>query len=89
MATDRDIMLSTVDNPIDPFTSFSEWYNRDLALGHDTLGLLARVAAVPSDLSQMDRDNAIIQAIEEIARENVTGVHRIVTAEDFKSSAQS
>jgi len=82
-----EYMLTTVDNPIDPFTSFSEWYHRDLALGHNTLSLLARVAAVPSDLSEMDRDNAIAQAIDEIAHENVTGVHRKVRAEDFKSSA--
>jgi hypothetical protein len=80
-------MLTTVDNPVNPFTSFSEWYHRDLALGHDTMGLLARVAVVPSDLSDMDRDNAIAQAIDEIAMHNVTGVHRKVTAQDFITSA--
>lgn len=85
--TDMDVMLTTVDNPINPFTSFTEWYHRDLALGHDTMGLLARVAAVPSDLSEMDRDNAITEAMQEIAHENVTGVHRLVTAQDFESSS--
>lgn len=84
---DADYMLTTVDNPINPFTSFSEWYHRDIALGHDTMGLLARVAAVPTSLSEMDRDNAIGQAIQEIARENVTGMHRLVTAQDFESTA--
>jgi hypothetical protein len=87
MADMEEYMLTTVDNPIDPFTSFSEWYHRDLALGHNTLSLLARVAAVPSDLSEMDRDNAIALAIDEIAHENVTGVHRKVKASDFNSSA--
>lgn len=86
-SSDEEYLLTTVDNPIDPFTSFSEWYHRDLALGHNTLSLLARVAAVPADLSEMDRDNAIAQAIDEIARENVTGVHRKVTAQDFITSA--
>jgi hypothetical protein len=86
MADMEDYMLTTVDNPINPFTSFNEWYHRDLALGHNTMGLLARVAAVPSNLSEMDRDNAINQAIEEIARENVTGVHRRVTQKDFENS---
>lgn len=82
-------MLTTVDNPIDPFTDFSGWYNRDLALGYDTMGLLARVAAVPSDLSDMDREEAIAAAMKEVAHYNVTGMHRLVTEQDFKSSLAS
>ena len=81
--TAEPFMLSTVDNAVDPFTDFSGWYHRDIALGHDTLGLLARVAAVPADLSDMDRDNAIAAAMQEIAEHNVTGMHRLVTAKDF------
>ena len=84
--TEPVYMLTTVDNPVNPFTSFNEWYHRDLALGHNTMGLLARIAAVPSDLSDMDRDNAIAAAIDEIARLNVTGMHRKVTEKDFENS---
>jgi len=84
-----EYMLTTVDNPFNPFTNFSEWYTYDMSLGYNTMGFLARVAAVPMNLSQYDRDKAIGDAIEEIARENVSGVHRKVAREDFESSLVS
>lgn len=40
----EDYMLTTIDNEWNPFTHFSEWYERDRALGYNTLGLLASFA---------------------------------------------
>lgn len=73
-------MLTTVDNPFNPFTEFSEWYAFDVASGYHTNGLLARIAKVSHELSEADREQAIDQAIDEIVRENVSGVHRKVQA---------
>lgn len=81
----EEYMLTTVDNPFNPFTDFHEWYTYDIALGYNTMSFLARVAAVPTSLSEMDRDQAIASAIDEIARLNVSGVHRKVTRKDFES----
>ena len=70
--------LTTVDNPFSPFTQFDEWFQYDLAAGYDTLGMLARVAMVSDEMSDKDRDLVIDAAIDEIAEENITGLHRIV-----------
>ncbi len=72
-------MLTTVDNPFDPFTDFDAWNAYDMALGHNTLAFLARVTFTSHALSDADQDLAIEQAMQEIARENVSGVHRLLT----------
>lgn len=73
-------MLTTVDNPYDPFTQFDEWYVWDEAAGYATCGLLARIAISSDELSEADQELALVDAIDEIVRENVTGMHKKVTA---------
>lgn len=71
-------MLTTVDNPYNPFTHFDEWNVFDQAAGYHTLSFLARIVVTSDDLSEADQHQAIELAIDEIVRENVSGVHRKV-----------
>lgn len=73
--------LTTVDNPHDPFDDFPGWYQFDTSFGYNTCGLLARILQDSDDLSEADQVLAREQAIDEIVRENVSGVHRKVTRE--------
>lgn len=82
-------MLTTVDNPFDPFTDFDEWNAYDMSLGYHTMAFLARVASSSHDLSEADQEWAIEQAVQEIARENVSGVHRLVAREDKQEVTSS
>lgn len=70
-----EYMLTTVDNPYDPFTQWDEWYMWDLNAGYHTPGLLARLSFVSDEISEADQYLAIQQAIDEIAKENVSGMH--------------
>lgn len=72
------IMITTDDNPFDPFTQFSAWYAWDSAHGYNTCGLLDRIAITSEELSFADNELAIEQAMEEIASENVSGSFKIV-----------
>lgn len=72
-------MLTTTDNPHNPFTHFDEWYAFDVAAGHHTTSLLGRVVRTSDDLSEADQDAAIESAIDEIVRENVSGLYRKVS----------
>lgn len=69
-------MLTTVDNPHNPWTHFDEWYAYDEAAGYHTTGLLARITITSDELSEADQSAAIEAAIDEIVRFNVLGVHR-------------
>lgn len=69
-----EYMLTTVDNPFDPFTQWDEWFAWDASAGYHTSGLLARVARLSSELSEGDQHVALQQAIDECVDMNVLGV---------------
>ena len=81
-----EYMLTTVDNPYDPWTQWDQWFAWDQSAGYHTPGLLARVARTADDLSEADQHLAIQEAIDEIVRENVLGVLRKVREGEVKSS---
>jgi hypothetical protein len=68
-------MLTTVDNPFDPFTQYTEWSAFDEERGYYTPQLLARICITSSELSETDQDLAIESAIDEIVKYNVSGKH--------------
>ena len=37
----KEFMLSTSDNPYNPFTQFKEWYSFDISKGYNTCSYLA------------------------------------------------
>jgi hypothetical protein len=71
-------MLTTVDNPYDPFTQWDEWNQWDQASGYFTTAFLARVVNTSNDLSEADQDQAIEDAIDQVVDENVNGMYRKV-----------
>lgn len=78
----EEYMLTTTDNPYDPFDQWEEWYAWDLHAGYHTPGLLDRVAKVSNELSELDQHLAVQEAIDEIVRENVSGVYQKVKRGD-------
>lgn len=75
-------MLTTTDNPYNPFTQFDDWYAYDTNQGYHTCSYLARIAVTSDELSEAEQDNAIESAIDEIVKLNVLGIYRKVT-EDY------
>jgi hypothetical protein len=69
-----EYMLTTVDNPFDPFTQFDEWLAYDSQMGYNTPAFLARVAQTSHDISEPDQLLAIQDAIDDIVQENVSGM---------------
>lgn len=74
-------MLTTVDNPYNPFDSFDAWYSFDEAAGYHTTAFLARIAKTSYEISDADYSLAIEDAIDEIMKENVLGLYRKVSRE--------
>lgn len=78
-----EYMLTTVDNPFNPFNQFDEWYAWDRNAGYNTPALLDRIAIVSDEMSEPDQALAIQLAIDEIVRENVSGMYRKVSRDFF------
>ena len=76
-------MLTTVDNPYNPFTEWDEWYTFDASKGYHTPGLIARLTVDSDELSEADQTLSVQLAIGEIARENVLGIYRLVSEDNF------
>jgi hypothetical protein len=77
-------MLTTVDNPFNPFTEWDEWFNFDLHQGYNTPAFLARIARVTPDLPETEQALIIDQAMDEIVTENVSGMWKKVSAADYE-----
>lgn len=78
-------MLTTVDNPYNPFTQFDEWKAFDECKGYFTCEYLARIVDTSYDLSDEENDEQIESAINEAIYFNLLGIYQKVTPENFTS----
>ena len=83
---EKDSMLTTFDNPFNPFTEFDRWWKEDLLLGHNCCGLLANESNVSDIASDEVNDNAIIEAMERIVKREPM-IYKIVYQSDFNKAA--
>ena len=67
-------MLSTKDNPFDPFTQFEAWNTWDTQAGYHTLSVLGRLVRTSDSLSEAQQSFAIEQAIDEVIQADVLDV---------------
>lgn len=58
-------MLTTVDNPYDPYEDFSNWFNYDTLHGYNTSGLVDRIAITSEDFSESLQDADVELALVE------------------------
>ena len=71
-------MLSTVDNPYDPFKHFDDWLAFDESKGYFTCEYLGRIAKTSNELSDEEQGEEIEAAIDEIVKENILGIYKKV-----------
>ena len=76
---DNDVMLTTVDNPYDPFEEFTQWLLFDNEKGYGTCSYLARIARTSDQLSQEENDEEIERAIDEIIALDVQNIYKKVS----------
>lgn len=74
----KEYLLTTVDNPYDPFTEWDKWFEFDRSKGYDTPGLLDRIAISSHELSQTDEELSIHLGMLRIIQLNPYGVHKMV-----------
>lgn len=75
-------MLSTIDNPYDPRTSWDEWFAFDTARGYGTCGLLARLCTSSDSLSEELEIEEIENAIDRILNLDGTNFYQTFEIDD-------
>lgn len=71
-------MLTTFDNPFDPFEQFTSWYLFDVEKGYNTCSYLARIAHFSDDMTEKEEDEENERAIDEIIRLNPLNIYKKV-----------
>ena len=64
----KQYMLTTIDNPYDPFTQFDNWLAYDEQSGYCSCGLLARLALTSKSFTDEQNQKAIDEATNEILK---------------------
>ena len=80
-----DYMLSTEDNPYNPFTEWEDWLAWDQQEGYNSIALLARMVRTSDELSEELQEQAYNDAVDEIVSDNFSGVH--IKVQNPKASA--
>lgn len=76
--TIKAVMLTTSDNPFDPFTEFDNWFRFDSSMNYNSCNYLARIAKTSDELSDLDDALAIEIAVDEIVQLNLNGKYKKV-----------
>lgn len=77
MAESKDktqFMLTTIDNPYNPFTEFDKWNLYDVEKGYNTCCLLARIAKTSEAFTTKENEAEIDRAIDEIIENDFLGM---------------
>ena len=69
-------MLTTVDNPFNPFTQFDDWKRFDEDKGYFTCEYLARITNTATALSEAEESKEIETAIDEIVKLHALGFYK-------------
>ena len=68
-------MLSTIDNPFNPFEDYSSWLIFDKEKGYDSAERLMRIAKLTDDMTQKEEIEEIERAIDEIIKYDILNVY--------------
>ena len=74
----KGVMLTTTDNPFNPFEDFSKWFLYDTEKGYNSCAYLARIARTSEQLSDNENLEEIERAIDEIIELDFLGIYEKV-----------
>lgn len=71
-------MLTTHDNPYNPFDEFIPWFLFDIEKGYNTCGILARYANFSDDMSDKEEEEENERAIDEVIANDFLNIYKKV-----------
>lgn len=77
----KECMLTTFDNPYDPFEQFTSWNLFDVEKGYNTCSYLGRIVRLSDELSEQEESEEIERAIDEIIKYDYASIYKKVTRE--------
>jgi len=78
-------MLTTFDNPYDPFEQFTSWFLFDVEKGYNSCDYLGRIARTSDQLSEEENELEIERAIDEIIKYDFMNIYKKVTKQTINT----
>lgn len=75
----NECMLTTFDNPFDPFEDFTSWFLYDVEKGYNTCSYIARIANEDASATEKETKEEIERAIDEIIKYDFMNIYKKVT----------
>ena len=75
----NNCMLTTFDNPFDPFEQFTSWFMFDVEKGYNSCAYLGRIAKTSEQFSEEENKEEIEKAIDEIIKYDFMNIYKKVT----------
>jgi len=75
---ENEFMLTTIDNPFDPFEQFTSWFLFDVEKGYNSCSRLARFANISDEMTDKEVNEEIERAIDEIIKYDILNVYKKV-----------
>lgn len=82
---ENNCMLTTFDNPYNPFDQFDSWFLFDVTKGYNSCGLLGRFARTSDSFTDEENNREIERAIDEIIKYDFMNIYKKVKKDDKHS----
>lgn len=79
-------MLTTFDNPYNPFTHLDQWFMFDTEKGYNTCAYLGRIARTSDEMTEEEYNMAIEAAIDEIIKFDFRNIYKKVNKNKKKEA---
>lgn len=73
-----EAMITTIDNPFDPFEQFNDWFRYDEEKGYHTCSYLGRIAQTNDEMSDEEFSQAVEKAIDQIIKYDFMNIYKKV-----------
>lgn len=75
----KQCMLTTIDNPFNPFKEFDSWFMFDVEKGYNSCSYLGRIAKTSEQLSDDENNEEVERAIDEIIKYDFRNIYKKVS----------
>ena len=72
-------MLTTFDNPYDPFDDFTSWFMYDVEKGYNSCSYVARIAKTSEQFTEKENNEEIERAIDEIILYDFRNIYKKIS----------
>lgn len=77
----RQVCITTIDNPFDPFDDYNSWFMFDVEKGYYTSSKIGRLVKTTEDMTEKEENEAIERAIDRLIQIDPLDIYIKVTRE--------